>query len=323
MWFNYPFATGGSFIMALPAFVSISWSRRGNAGVAALILFSNLSACTDSLEIQSVPKPARTVVVRPASPGEDSTWDTFAADVVVRLERVDSAGNTVDASDPGIAFSLERTLQSTGAWRSIMTVRSSSSDIAPAPKGVLFEADRFDIGRIEDDGLGALPRVYNRRGDLLQAPSDKDIQALFPNSGQQKNDYSSSQTSTAPTSKRFERRWVESFVTPKSKAADRRAAIEAAFGASVGQLNGRDRYVKNNGSTLIEILVDRSRGLPVEMNEAYEGALRARTSLSYADAPDGLITLQAVRSERQESDTTRARSIVTVTYSNVRLERRS
>jgi hypothetical protein len=300
------------------------WSAVRLLAVISLLGIAVL-ACTDSPGIQSVPQPAKAVVVHSASPGDDSTWDTFAADVSVRLERVDSAGKSVDASDPGLGFSLERTLQSNGVWKSVITVRSSSELVAPRPKGATFESDRFDIGRIEDDGLGALPRVYNRRGDLLSAPSESDLQSLFPGTSlpaEIGNRIKESQGASAPSPKRNERRWVERFVTAKERVAERRAAIENAFGSATGKLGGRDRYVRQDGDNLVEILVDGAKVLPVEVNEAFNGMLRAHTSFSYADSGDGLVTLQSIRSERAESNATKGRSILTITYANVRLERR-
>ncbi len=289
------------------------------------MLSTLLEGCTDSKDVESAPRVSKSVVVRPSSPSTDSTWDTFAADVQVRLERVDSVGNAVDASDPGFSFSVERKLQSNGSWKSVLTMQSTSEAMAPRPFGALFEPERFDIGRVEDDGLGGAPRVYNRRGDLLRAPSEEDLRSLFPKASvpqKMKNDIAGAQGANPPAAKRFDRKWVEQFVSSKDNSANRRIALERAMGRAVGQVAGKDRYLKRNGSTVIEVLADPTTALASEINEATDGTLTARTQLRYSDGPDGLLTLQSVRLERAERGSAKSRAITTITYSNVRLERR-
>lgn len=101
------------------------------------------------------------------------------------------------------------------------------------------------------------------------------------------------------------RAWIDNIVIgPEARArwADR---LSRKFGKVAGIVAGHDQYLLQTGDRLIEVLVDRGIGAPVEENLVVGGQLRAHTTYAFQQVRSGIFVKTLTRTElagRQPGD---------------------
>ena len=89
------------------------------------------------------------------------------------------------------------------------------------------------------------------------------------------------------------------------------------FGAPVGTLAGRDRYLSHEDDTMTELLVEPSTMLPAEISVVRKGALDRRIGIGYGRMPGGRWYVATVRSELVLAGGSGRRFVSTSTHLNV------
>jgi hypothetical protein len=97
----------------------------------------------------------------------------------------------------------------------------------------------------------------------------------------------------------------------------RRDDLVRRFGAAVGTIAGRERYLAQDGDETTETLVEPSTMLPVEINVVRRGALAQRTALAYGRLPGGRWYVATTRSELAAPGPAGQRFVSTSTFLNV------
>lgn len=97
----------------------------------------------------------------------------------------------------------------------------------------------------------------------------------------------------------------------------RRDDLVRRFGAAIGAVAGRDRYLSQEGDETTETLVEPSTMLPVEINVVRRGTLAQRTGLAYGRLPGGRWYVATARNEQPVPGPGGRRFVSTSTYLNV------
>ena len=260
-----------------------------------------------------------------ASLAPPDAWNTFSADMTLRRSRVDAAGQPVGDSVTAQQYHWERS-SATGHWKTTMTLAPASPLSLRTLSGTAPVDDRLLVARIEDDEDGSGPRIFNKRGELLRAPSALDHvlpatpdadPARLPHPPASKTAKGQPPHATQPVSQ-----WIDNHFIKRNSHDARRLAFQRRHGPPVGQVRGLDRYVTTHGDRMEETLVDRQLQVPVEANVVRQGQLVSHRTMSYAPAGGDFVVRRSIRTERLVSSKTGERAVVEIEFTNVRLEQR-
>jgi hypothetical protein len=216
---------------------------------------------------------------------EEATATVFSADVVVDDAIVDERGTVVETR-PQSRYRM--TVRRVGEGLETEIVYPPARLFA---RGPLMDP-RGGYHYVFDHGF-TNPRIYDPSGALV-SPSDP-AQVAEP---------------AAATA------W------PALTLADRDRGIRhddlvRRFGAAVGAVGGRERYLVQDGDETTETLVEPSTMLPVEINVVRNGALAHRTGVAYGRLPGGRWYVATTRSEQPAAGQGGRRFVSTSTYLNV------
>lgn len=245
-----------------------------------------------------------------------AAWNAFSTDMTLRRAVVGVDGKPVGAAIPTMRYRLERTETADG-WRTVTTVLSAEP-FKVLEDGKVTLLDHFAVARIEDDGDGSPSRIYLRNGKLLDprpaeavATGIRQLFELNPEAADQivNNRSQSSQLRG--------RDWVEAFISSQSPTL-RRASIENRFGRPVARERGFDRYVRREGDSQVDVLLEATSGLLSAVDTSKNGALVGHTTLSWVVGPGNSFVRSALHSEGAIEG--RQRFVTDVEYSNVMLQ---
>src|SRR6185295_963712 len=93
-------------------------------------------------------------------------WNTLTVDMVVKRQRLTSAGDAIGAPTPNATYRLERSSRS-GSWKTVVTVLSVARLPIYSFSGALISPKPFPVARIEDDENGSPVRAYGANGAPL------------------------------------------------------------------------------------------------------------------------------------------------------------
>jgi hypothetical protein len=215
----------------------------------------------------------------------EETGTVFSADVVVDDAIVDERGSVVETR-PRTRYRM--TVRRVGAGLETELVH---------PPARLFERGplmdpRGGYRYVFDHGF-ANPRIYDPTGALVSRPDSGRIAEP-----------------AGATS-------LPAFTLADRDRRTRRDDLVRRFGAAVGTVSGRERYLAQDGDDTTETLVEPSTMLPVEISVVRNGALAHRTGVSYARLPGGRWYVAATRSEQPAAGQAGRRFVSTSTYLNV------
>jgi len=229
-------------------------------------------------------------------------WNTLTVDMVVKRQRLTSAGDAIGAPTPNATYRLERSSRS-GSWKTVVTVLAVARPPIYSFSGALTSPQPFSVARIEDDEDGSPVRAYGANGGLLTP-------TLLANT-----------TSSTISARTTGQQWLDTFVAAPGKKTARQQAFERTYGKAVkaGTLNKYAR-LQTNGSD--EVLVDPKTVVPVEANTIRAGKRLGHRTFLYGAAPDSALVRTNVHADTVVATDTGNRSIVDTTFSNVCLELR-
>jgi hypothetical protein len=249
---------------------------------------------------------------QPSPKASPKAWRSFSADISVQQGTVDGDGRPIGLARTPAAYHWSRTLRG-NRWITSVTVVS-----VPGQTGAPL------ISRIEDDGDGTPARLFDRNGGLVAMPTEEERHRLdgptgAPIPGLNLPVHTETPTHPKPTARAEIPDWLSSFVAAPDGRKQRRDAFEQRFGRSVGVVAGRDRFLKSDGISVTEVLLDPSTALPVEVNSVRQGALVAHVTTGYAALPDGSLIPAHVHSENLLPQSNGQRNVTDVHIANARL----
>jgi len=263
-----------------------------------------------------------------SAPGPQDRWNRFTADLTIRRTVSPAGRDAVVRSTPATTYRWERVL-SGAHWKTTMEVKGSGRAPFVTPTGALQEVAPV-VARIEDDGGAEGPRFYGLSGQRLRLPTTADrrnigvadevfakADALVPADGGEPR------PASGPEARG--RDWIDVLLPSLDKRGARAERLQRRFGLSRGTWRGHDRYLGTAGDDTIEVLIDRTWTVPVEVNVARAGVLRSHTTFAYEPGPGGSMVRRSSHVERvldDESAGNGARMVVDVEVANVRLEER-
>ena len=272
--------------------------------------------------------PASQAYVRAVStPDPQERWNTFTADVTIRRGLRDAAQLSGQNDGPPLKYRLIR-VESGQFWKTTMLVVGRTRSDVVAPTGRLQPIPPL-VSRIEDDGDGSEPRLYDLQGALLRPPSKIDRQKMgAPESVFASTDaLLESQPADAKGQRPADRgrEWVDALMPSLERNSARRAALQKRFGNAVGKVRGLDRYVQTSADQTLEVLADDNLNVPVEINSVRGGALLSHATFVYEAGPQGALVRRRAHVEHAIPDRPErkdARLVLDVELANVTLEDR-
>lgn len=258
---------------------------------------------------------ATTASLKPSDP-----WNTFSADITIRRTHTGEDGKALSAA-PAVTYHWEEQLVSSG-WKSTMTLTAHERPTAQSLLAGPREVDgTFSIARIEDAGDGSPLRIFDKAGQPIQlsAAVTQQLQGLVEPAASVPDMGSASAVRTALRGKE----WIDAIVADPAKASARRSRMVKRYGKIVGQVNGCDRILRQTSDGAIEVLLQRSSAVPVEINVSRKGALAEHTTVAYVSGVANMLVRRTVRAERVLPNGRGARVVTNTELANVRLENRS
>jgi hypothetical protein len=248
-----------------------------------------------------------------------TVWTEVTADISIRQMLVDGAGHPMHTAPPALAFRMLRTFGSTG-WRTTLTLvqQELPKTALPGEQPAALN-NPFAIARIEYDGDGTLPRLYNPSGQQVVGPNALNRALLAtPQSIATSADWDARKRQfTASVVSATSSAWVDDLVATPDKRNERRQAIERTYGKPKKRVNGLDRYVTTDGALTAELLVKPDAVVPVELNQVDGGELVGRVLSTYLIRNDGAYIKRLHHAERKMPAIAGARSIIDVETTNV------
>ena len=247
------------------------------------------------------------------------TWDRFSADLSFRQAFINPDGTPQQTQPPATAFHLERSRSSRG-WRTVITLRSFDRVVFKAAGTVRTAENPYVIARMESDGDGQPPRLYNLRGEPISLPTanDRRLLAAPVPATLSVPDWNALATRVATTALLpAPDAWVDSVVATPDRRTSRRAAIEASFGPPRGRLSGLDRYVATTGDVTNEMLVNADIVIPAEINTALRGTLMTRTTFAHEARAGGVFVRRFSHAERRLPEAGDVRAVTDIEMTNV------
>jgi hypothetical protein len=265
-----------------------------------------------------------------AAPGPQDKWNTFTADVAIRRGLRDAARPAASTDASPVKYRLVRAL-SGAYWKTTMAVIGATRPDVVTPTGESLAIPPA-VARIEDDGDGTEPRLYNLQGQLLRSPTKNDRQkmgaadSVFAPTDALTQSRAGGANGQRPSDQG--RGWIESLMPSLDKKSARRTALEERFGNAVGKVRGLDRYLQTASDQTVEVLADEDSAVPVEINVLRGGVLLSHTTFVYEPGPQRTLVRRRASVEHAILDTPElpglkdARLILDVELSNVTLEDR-
>jgi hypothetical protein len=266
--------------------------------------------------------------------GPEEKWNTFSAEVTIRRGLRDAAHPSGSSDGPAVKYRWER-IESGGRWKTTMTVLAGARPAVITPTGQPLTIPPV-IVRIEDDGDGSEPRLYNLQGALVRPPAKSDRQKIRANDSVFATTDALTAGRPASLSKGAApadqgRDWVDALLPSFEGKSARRAELQRRFGKAVGNVRGLSRYQQFSGDVTIEVLADDDWGVPMEINILRTGALESHATFEYEAGPNGSLVRRRSRVEHvvaagpggsDKWEKNDARMVLDVELANVKLEDR-
>jgi hypothetical protein len=287
----------------------MQWKQRSSPGAGRLTGLTLIAALLSATPVA--------VAREQAVPGQ---WDSFAADLTIRHQRVTADGRPEGVSPPAMVLRIERR-RAGGHWRTTLDVTSTEPTLVQSPAGRQSLDNPFAVARLEFQD-GAPPRMYDRRGRLIQGPTPADISALGLPAELRKRDWNPEELIVgAPGMPGFagERGPAAGLVSLVSERAARRNDLERRYGMPVGQVRGLDRFLHQSSDSTQELLVDPETALPVELNVADRGELVRHATLDYERLAGTALLRRRLRNEQAVAEPNGMRLVTEIELTNVRL----
>lgn len=247
------------------------------------------------------------------------SWDAFSADVSFRQAFLKADGTPHAVQPPLSTFRLERTRSSRG-WRTVVTLRRIDKVSFMVNRTMRAVDNPHVIARMEVDGDGLAPRLYNADGRLVALPTDADrrlLKAPVP-ADMTPPDWNALATRVAATALvPAQDAWIDSVIATPDRRVARRQAIERSFGPPRGRVAGLDQYVATTGDVTREMLVNAELAVPIEINTAQGGRLTTRATFSHEPRANGVFVRRYSRGERVFPEAGGVRVITDVEMTNV------
>lgn len=260
-----------------------------------------------------------------AQPAAAEPWSAFGADITVRRGRVDADGRPTGPGAPAITYRWEQTRTPRG-WKTVLRLTAAERRAAKTLDGEQPIEHPFAVARIEDEGDGSPPKLFDRRGRPVELPGEafrRRLASLMRADGLLPAAPPAAATSRPDLPMRPEpAASMPPAIAREADAPGRRAALERRFGRAAGRVGALDRYVAALERDTLEVLADPDSALPVEINVARDGRLRSHVAMRYATAAGGALVREALRAERLLEDGTGMRAVTEIELANVRLEPR-
>lgn len=324
--------------MTMPATTARS---RAPLVVPLLLALAALAACAERGATPSPPPGVASAVAGQSNLMLDTTFDYFGAHLALRM--TGQRGLSRPDAYRAVYYTVRRTLGANNVWTTAMTIDSASPFGRPVSGG----QSTFEVGRIEFTSDGRTFRIYDRQGVLLPAPLSVRADTIkssipgvhpasivFPTwptitrpSGTLDRAalalrVGSDNASAAASAAGDPRGFLTHFALSPAARERLRAALAARFGAPTGRIGALDRYVHRGSGTTQEILYDPGLGAIVEENLTEGSELRAHLTHRYQNAAFGNLVRVGSRIELAPSAPGRDRTILEITLSDVRLEKR-
>jgi hypothetical protein len=264
-----------------------------------------------------------TVAVAREPPGP-APWDYFAGDLTIRHQRLSADGQPAGMSPPAMVVRLERQ-RASGRWRTTLDVTATEPTWVQSPGGRRSLDNRFAISRIEFEHDGAPPRMFDRRGELVNGPTPADIRALGLPAGLRGRDWDPEDLiARSPGIPGLDGAAgpAAGLIHLAGEQSSRRQDLERRYGQPVGQLRGLDRFLSQTADVIHELLVDPDTALPVEINVADEGVLVRHATFDYesiALSAGSALLRSRLRNEQVVPESSGMRLVTEIELTNVRL----
>jgi hypothetical protein len=269
---------------------------------------------------QAVPQP------KSAKPVIDSgdDWDSMAVDIGIDRRLVDSSGAPVDTPAQKKAFRWELSRRG-GRWKNVVSVTSRYRPKVQSPTGESIELENpFEIVRFEEEE-GSAPRLFDVRGNEVRFPTNFPTRrtAGSPAPGWPTKLPMAESPAAPPPAHAEYKRFAKTLLVTQKDRASRLNDLTNAYGSASGKVHGLERFVRVGSGSLEEALVDDTLAVPVQVNVGRDGALVSRTNYEYAPlGTAGDVVCQRITTEELVAGAGGSRSIVEMSFSNLRLERR-
>jgi len=297
---------------------SASSSARLRFAVTTAAITVVVTGCHDR---SSPTLPVRSEVRTPvsvANVGNPQAWDTFVADVAITTTREGGKSN-LPPTMPPIAYHLERSLQGNGKWRNVMTIDRSAMALA-LKSSVGRRLPATAVARIEDDGDGTPPRMYNADGGVVHTGQPPALPSSFPANPNTQSPVPTPRRTLSPAaSPRMLANWIDGVVLTSQKTEERRESFLRAYGQP-RVLSGATEYQVVRDSVTSIIRVDPSAQAITEVQHLVGGVLLGRWQFGYERQPDGTMIRSSISAEGKDRVTGGRRTTVT-RFSNIRLEK--
>ena len=261
------------------------------AGVFALIA---VASCDRSVAPPQMKAAASSAQVRAADVVVEPQWDSFSADVTVRISGGGLPGRPLP--ERRIAYRTERMLEANGLW---------SSSIMPTAlrAGSLRQ---FSVSKLVSRSDGSVV-VYDSDGkERTWSPPGQEPTAS-PQRGRR----------TKPADPRA---WLENIVVTQGDRGRRLQLLREIHGAPEIR-DGREVYrVERDGKTT-EAIADPELGVIVEYRSLRQGVDVGRSTFVYREVSPG-VYLQVSSRDEIPADSRRSSMVVDREFSNVRFERK-
>lgn len=211
-------------------------------------------------------------------------------DVVVTRHVEDANGKRIGLAAETVRYRVMRIKTSTG-WRTVMTIG--------APDGASREAmarNPFFGGRVEIDEAGTLA-MFDNAGTRIALPSKLRV----PSADLLRGEWSQS---------------LDGFYASPQQRKVRMADVERRYGGARGTVRGLAQYIRRNGESMEELLVDGRFGVPRELNVMQRERLTGRMLFDYVERPGRGIVRRGVRAEALVNDQG-DRAVTTTEFSSV------
>lgn len=292
---------------------STCW-RMSMLAVGAGILTTG--ACRDTVEPRGL-QPAtvmRTVVAR-STLGDTASWDTYGADITTRVTHFRADGKLDAFAALPLSYHLERHL-AFGHWRTSMTLAPVAAKLA---QRAAAQAAVTRVARIEDDGDGTPPRLYNAQGAVIKLP---ERMPTAPFGGSAPTLPSLPNKTSRPADKPADRSAIKSLVLAPEGATERRAAIVRAFGQVARRTSSSEEYIVQRADGQVTVRVDPAIAAVIEMIEQNGADTILHVLINYDRQADSLALIKSIRISRGAVGSRRASMTETV-YQNFYLAKRN